>query len=279
MVSKTKLRYVYFKRFVNRFWFIPSDVLQRSIEANIWHICKISPPVLEVGIGNGEISNMLFSHYPNKIDIGIDIEAESIKQAKDCTKYKKVLCVDAANMPFKNISFNTVLSNSTFEHIQEDKKAVREIGRVLKKGGIFLTTVPSAFLPEWILEYETAKNKRTAKKKLTRYNKRAAHYHYRSVSEWKQIFSTAGLELIIHKYYFPKEVSLYYYRIFTIFTSKIRGKEIWSYIGHSKLSILLPKRIICALLEHYVLKNAFERGFFTNQDEGGGMLFLVAQKR
>jgi SAM-dependent methyltransferase len=117
---------------LNEFWFIPSDVLQRSIEANIWDLCTFRSPVLDIGVGNGALTKFLFRNHP-KMEMGIDIEERGIQEAEKTGKYQQVVCANAEKMPFKDASFNTVVSNSTFEHINNDLKAVSEVSRVLKK--------------------------------------------------------------------------------------------------------------------------------------------------
>lgn len=266
----------YLKQYLSLFWFIPSDVLQRAIEANIWSLCTFKAPVLEIGIGNGEISEFLFKQHP-QVAVGIDIEKEGLERAQKGGKYKKVLCVNAEKMPFKDESFNTVISNSTFEHINKDLKGVSEVARVLRKDGLFFLTAPSNYLKEWILEYEKEKDPMQAKNKLKKFNKRAYHLHYRSLSEREQNFKKNNLEIIFYQYYFPKEVALFWYTLFTIFTITIRGRELWSYLGQSKITKYLPKKILINLLQNYLLKEKYKKAFFTNSVPGG-QLFIVAKK-
>lgn len=131
-----KPKNIYFKLFIDKFWFIPSDVLQRSLEASIWDLCKFKHPILDIGIGNGEITPLIFKNI-KQIDVGIDIEVSGLDQAMKTGRYKLVFGEDAAKMKLKNSMFNTVVSNSTFEHIEHDLEAISEVSRVLKKMDIF----------------------------------------------------------------------------------------------------------------------------------------------
>jgi len=56
---------------------------------------------------------------------------------------------DAAAMPFADGSFDRVIAAEVFEHILDDQRAMNEVARVLKPGGIAAVTVP-AWLPERI---------------------------------------------------------------------------------------------------------------------------------
>lgn len=269
--KRYKPKNIYFNLFINKFWFIPSDVLQRSLEASIWDLCRFRHPILDIGIGNGEITPLIFKNL-NKIDVGIDIEANGLKNAMKTGRYGKVFCQDAAKMTFKNSSFNTVVSNSTFEHIENDVKSIKEISRILKKNGLCFLTVPSNFLPEWIMELEGNKGV----DKLKKFNNRANHLHYRSISDWKRIFDDNNMKIVIYKFYYPKKIAMFWYRMFKFFTYEINNKEIWSYIAVSKISKVIPKNLFKSI-EKYFLKSYFENGFITNKHEGG-MLFMVARK-
>ena len=49
---------------------------------------------------------------------------------------------DVQNLNFQTSTFDFLLSNHVLEHVQDDKKAVAEMSRVLKPGGIAIITVP-----------------------------------------------------------------------------------------------------------------------------------------
>lgn len=271
-----KVKKHFLKEYLKAYWFVPSDVLQRAIEANIWDICKFKPPVLDIGIGNGQISKYIFKNHP-KMAVGIDIEEDSVNKAKTCGKYNKVICVNAEKMPFKDKSFNSVVSNSTFEHIENDINAVSEVRRILKNNGLFFLTVPNASLRSWIFEYEKDRSKSNAKDKLEKFNKRANHLHYRSISEWKRIFKKHNMEIVFYKHFFHKKVALHWYKMFKISTYSFGKRELWSLLGQSKITKFLPNKLICYILENNVLKNSYNDGFFLNSEKGG-QIFMIVKK-
>jgi len=49
---------------------------------------------------------------------------------------------DICDLPFENESFNVVFCNHVLEHIEDDKKAMSELFRVLKKGGFGIFQIP-----------------------------------------------------------------------------------------------------------------------------------------
>ncbi len=52
------------------------------------------------------------------------------------------ICADATDLPFKDSTFSVVISQETLEHVVNYKKAVNEIHRVLRGGGVFYCQLP-----------------------------------------------------------------------------------------------------------------------------------------
>jgi SAM-dependent methyltransferase len=63
---------------------------------------------------------------------------------------------DATSMPFRDNAFDRVIAAEVLEHVLDDQRAMSELSRVLRPGGLAAITVP-AFLPEricWSLSTE-----------------------------------------------------------------------------------------------------------------------------
>lgn len=101
--------------------------------------------VLDVGCGNGNNSFFINQESGAKVT-GIDLSDVRIDNAKKIlaksnSKIKKNLQFfqsSATKLNFKDSSFSDVWSQSTIYHVHQKEKALREIFRVLKKGGIFI---------------------------------------------------------------------------------------------------------------------------------------------
>jgi ubiquinone/menaquinone biosynthesis C-methylase UbiE len=68
---------------------------------------------------------------------------------------RAILC-DATNLPFGSNSFDKVIAAEIMEHVPDDRRALAEVARVLRPGGLAAVTVP-AWLPErvcWALSDE-----------------------------------------------------------------------------------------------------------------------------
>ena len=50
----------------------------------------------------------------------------------------KLYLGDAENLPFEDSLFDTVICNDSFHHYPSPDKVVKEVSRVLKKGGLFI---------------------------------------------------------------------------------------------------------------------------------------------
>lgn len=253
--------------FLKEFWFAPSDVFLRATESLIWSKQKLKSPVLDIGCGDGRISKLLFDGK-KKIDVGLDVDPKEIKNARRSRVYKRVVLSDVAKMPFKDKSFNTIISNSTLEHIKDDVQAAKEASRVLKKGGLFLFTVPSERLKKVLKELIQDENGFKA------FNKRVSHYHYRTLKEWEKILKGHDLEVVHTEYYFSPEAVRAWYSLFRLATFKPYQRELWSYLKDSPYGKLAPKKLITFLLEKYLRR--FYKDMFTRN---GCWLFIIAQKK
>lgn len=105
---------------------------------------KSGEKILEVGCGRGIFLDRLVREYQVKTS-GIDIAHKAINQAQKESTYNHDLKVaDTTSLPFADNSFDIVISFDTLEHIQDQKKAVGEMARVLKAGGrILIYTINS----------------------------------------------------------------------------------------------------------------------------------------
>jgi SAM-dependent methyltransferase len=99
-----------------------------------------SPPVLDLGCGDGFIAKKAFEQ---EICAGIDIKLNSLKTAQSNGTYRMVANADATHLPLNNSSFRTVYSNGAIEHMKDLNVVLSEIARILMPGGVFVALVPS----------------------------------------------------------------------------------------------------------------------------------------
>ena len=94
--------------------------------------------ILDIGTGSGDIASYIGKH--NTV-VSVDIS--------DCRKNKKNFYFSRCNesLPFKLESFDVVISNHVIEHVQNQELHIKEIKRVLKKGGTLYLATPNRLWP------------------------------------------------------------------------------------------------------------------------------------
>src|SRR3990172_3602467 len=100
----------------------------------------INKKVLDIGCGFGWFELFALSQKPKTI-VGTEISLNYLQTInKNLHEPRLKTCVgDATNLPFKNNSFDTVVSWEVLEHVKKgtDHKMFKEVARVIKKGGNF----------------------------------------------------------------------------------------------------------------------------------------------
>jgi 2-polyprenyl-6-hydroxyphenyl methylase/3-demethylubiquinone-9 3-methyltransferase len=93
--------------------------------------------ILDVGCGGGFLSNPL-AQAGHQVT-GVDVSTESLEVAKryDTTQSVHYLNADAYQLPFADHEFDIVCAMDFLEHVEDPGKAIQEMGRVLKPGGLF----------------------------------------------------------------------------------------------------------------------------------------------
>ena len=97
--------------------------------------------ILEVGCGNGYVAEQITKKFDVEL-VGIDFCEEFIKIAKKRNLKKATFQVgDVLNLKFDNASFDIVFAERCLINLdswKKQQKALNEIRRVLKDGGVFL---------------------------------------------------------------------------------------------------------------------------------------------
>lgn len=115
--------------------------LQRYSGKNLmpWLPNRSDLNVIDLGAGTGFFTNVLNSRYENVI--GVDISTEMLNYAK-AQRHPNIkwLAGDANQLPFQDNSIDLIYSNLAIQWCQPLEKAMAEILRVLKPGGLFVFT-------------------------------------------------------------------------------------------------------------------------------------------
>ena len=102
--------------------------------------------VLDCGCGMG-VYLMMMSRLRDLLIVGVDGDVERLEWAEREGVDARLSRVDIHILPFADNSFDKVLMSEVLEHLAEDRKAMREVFRVLKPGGLLALSVPHANYP------------------------------------------------------------------------------------------------------------------------------------
>lgn len=257
----------------NRQYFFSKYLLYTSVAHSLWRCyeCErfskeiLIPPILDLGCGDGFFAQTVFGH----LQAGIDMDPGEVKRAQERGTYDHAIVASATKMPFKNGSFNTVISNCVIEHIPEVEKVLSEVNRVLKPGGRFLISVPSEY---WNADsfYQKVFNSIGFDRMSQWYNRTlnfvSKHHHVNNLSTWKTRFKKAGLNFEYSEYLIPIPV--------------FHAFERWFLPA-------IPSKIWKALFKRWVLLPRFWAPPFFNwwfknllklESKTGACYFLIARK-
>jgi SAM-dependent methyltransferase len=106
--------------------------------------------ILDYGCGTGG-NTSAYGSFGNVVGIEPDSGAVRLAHKRGGAGYCRTTGTD---LPFRDGSFDVVMASDVLEHIEQDDKAVSEIARVLRPGGLTILSVPAH---EWLFsDHDTA---------------------------------------------------------------------------------------------------------------------------
>lgn len=99
---------------------------------------------LDIGCGNGFILGTLDREFGFSNLCGIDLVCYLEENIKPRVKFR-ALDINFERLPYSGESFDLVTAIQVVEHLENPFFIMREIRRVLKKGGLFIMSVPNPF--------------------------------------------------------------------------------------------------------------------------------------
>jgi SAM-dependent methyltransferase len=101
--------------------------------------------VLDAGCGVGtyvgKLSKVAGAVY------GLDYERDRVAEAARRLGRTAVVCGAGEHLPFRDGTFDLVLSNEVIEHVQDDREVVAEMARVTRPGGRVVIFCPNRWYP------------------------------------------------------------------------------------------------------------------------------------
>ncbi len=95
--------------------------------------------LLDIGCGTG----YLLEHQgEGRATFGLDFSPHALKYSRE-RGVERLVCGDSQVLPFASESLDMVTAFDLVEHVDGDRLLIAEVHRVLKPGGVFLSTVPA----------------------------------------------------------------------------------------------------------------------------------------
>ena len=176
-----------------------SPLVQRISRFTLFLTKNYPPPakVLDFGCGTGNLAIHLQSQGYEVS--GCDIADKMLDEARKADAENAIewtlLETDWARLPFDDSSFDVIVASSVFEYLPDINKVLKECKRILKPGGVLVTTVPNPYSSirrvEGILKYFAVALKQTHTSglvpKIDRYCDYLKLSHNRfSIGGWKR---------------------------------------------------------------------------------------------
>jgi ubiquinone/menaquinone biosynthesis C-methylase UbiE len=117
-------------------WRTGTGAVVRSLPAD-----ELGGAVLEIGSGGGAIAEALAGRNPGTMLTATDLDPVMVNTARRRLAgfaNATVLTADATALPFDDDSFDSVVSCLMLHHVIDWEKALDEVARVLRPGGLFV---------------------------------------------------------------------------------------------------------------------------------------------
>ncbi len=94
--------------------------------------------ILDIGCGTGRLLRRMHTRWPDAVLIGVDPSEGMVAKACQLTPYATFYQATAEQIPVQNATLDLVTTTMSFHHWSNQTRAVIEIFRVLRPGGIFI---------------------------------------------------------------------------------------------------------------------------------------------
>lgn len=215
----------------------------------------VSGKVLELGSGAGAFTRAIKDYRSDLSLLGSDVDPELIELARKLDKESSFVRVDAQEIPFKDGSFNAVLAFDVVEHLKSPEKMLREVFRVLKKGGRVHLAIPLEKSPFTI-------HGLASRLGIIPKRKYGDHINSFSVEDIIKILNRTGYRRISWKFsghLFYQLMDFSYFFLLSLFKKKpahtVEGyKELlpWSF-WKANLTLIVATAALISYLESYFL--------------------------
>jgi SAM-dependent methyltransferase len=99
--------------------------------------------LLEIGSASGYLLEDLRRKYPTATLLGSDVIPGALMRLHQKLPGVPLLQIDITNNPLPSGAFDAIVALNVLEHIKDHQRALQEMARLLKPGGLLLVEVPA----------------------------------------------------------------------------------------------------------------------------------------
>lgn len=107
------------------------------------HLC-VGVDVLDIACGVGYGSALLAKKAKSVVGADVAEDAVAYARGRYVSPNAQFALVDAHSIPFRDASFDAIVSFETLEHLTEPERFLGEVSRVLRDGGVAILSTPHA---------------------------------------------------------------------------------------------------------------------------------------
>jgi SAM-dependent methyltransferase len=100
--------------------------------------------VLDAGCSDGYLLEDIRARHPGVELVGVDLVAAGLRRAHASLPDAHLLLADVCTLPIGDACISAVVSANLLEHVPDDRGALAEMHRVLRRGGTAAVMVPAA---------------------------------------------------------------------------------------------------------------------------------------
>ncbi|MBD3165168.1 methyltransferase domain-containing protein, partial [bacterium] len=111
---------------------------RRRLASELSDILEKGGRLLDLGCGNGAQTELFVDRFEQVV--GVDVQSEPMAGSNVPAQWVTAM---GEALPFRDASFDAVISFEVLEHVVSPVRTMRELHRILKPGGTVLISVPN----------------------------------------------------------------------------------------------------------------------------------------
>jgi len=164
--------------------------------------------LLDIGCGDGTLGYFAKRNY--KEVYGLDISESALKIAEKREMVTKKVNVNEERLPFEDTYFDAVVCLDVIEHVFEPRDLVKEIYRILKRGGSLVLSTPN--IRYWHHLFIFVIKGRFPKTSNDTEHYDGGHLHYFTFKDCEELLKSYGFKIVAKNgvfgmYYFKELLS------------------------------------------------------------------------